>query len=95
MFKNRLREIRESKGLTSTQLGAVLGVEEGTIKSWEMGRTFPKIPMLVNIADYFQIDLNYLCGRELAGNQEELIKLINCLNNDQQEKLMEMLRTLI
>ena len=35
---NRLKEIRESKGMTQTQLGEVIGAKKSAVSLWESGK---------------------------------------------------------
>ena len=41
MATNRLRELREARGLTQTSLALLVGVAERTYRSWEAGTNVP------------------------------------------------------
>jgi putative transcriptional regulator len=56
-LKNRLEEIRKSKGIRQEQLAAALGVSRQTIGSLENGRYNPSIILAFKIARYFNLSI--------------------------------------
>lgn len=64
VFSKRLKELREEKGLSITQLANELGLSYNAIKRWERKIQIPNIEMLVLIAKYFNETPNYLLGFE-------------------------------
>ena len=42
---------RERAGMTQTQLAERLGVTQGAVSQWEKSTTFPRMPMLIRLAD--------------------------------------------
>lgn len=62
-FSDRLKELRTSKGLTMEQLGKELDSTKGTISNYENGNKKPSLDMLIKIADYFNVSIDYLVGR--------------------------------
>ncbi|MCL1831467.1 MAG: helix-turn-helix domain-containing protein [Oscillospiraceae bacterium] len=60
----RLKELRVKKGLTQSQFAKELNlfVVKGTISNWEVGASEPDIATLIQIAKYFDVDLDYLIG---------------------------------
>ena len=59
----RLKELRLSKGLTTTQLAAELKCTNQTISHYERGDREPSKDILIKIADYFDVSVDYLLGR--------------------------------
>ncbi|WP_406691644.1 helix-turn-helix transcriptional regulator [Saccharopolyspora sp. ID03-671] len=49
----RLRELRESRGMTQLRLGRALGVAVSSISSWESGAKTPPLTRLADYATYF------------------------------------------
>jgi len=45
----RIRNIREIRGLTQAELADRLGVSSKTVSSWEVNRTEPKMGMIENV----------------------------------------------
>ena len=52
-MKNRLRELREKKGLTQEELAKALGVTRQTIIAIEKGRYDPSLRLAFKIARFF------------------------------------------
>jgi transcriptional regulator with XRE-family HTH domain len=62
-FAERFKQLRIQKGFSQTGLGKYLGVSKQAISDIERGRRTTTIEKLVEIADLFETDINYLCGR--------------------------------
>lgn len=62
-FAIRLVELRNEKGLSQHQLASALRMSHGTIGNYESGKRFPRYEDLEAIADFFNVELDYLCGR--------------------------------
>ena len=62
-FSERIKELRQEKNLTQTQLGEIIGVKHFSIYSYEKGRACPEMKGLVALADYFGVSMDYLAGR--------------------------------
>ncbi|WP_417129052.1 helix-turn-helix domain-containing protein [Ruthenibacterium lactatiformans] len=62
-FGERLRQLRTEKGLTQKQLAVETGTSERGIQNYEMGIRNPAFDALLSLADYFDVSLDYLCGR--------------------------------
>ncbi|RHP34645.1 helix-turn-helix transcriptional regulator [Lachnotalea sp. AF33-28] len=56
-MKNRLDELRKSKGISQEELAAVLEVSRQTIGSLENGRYNPSITLAFKIAKYFELSI--------------------------------------
>ncbi|HFD2043956.1 TPA: helix-turn-helix domain-containing protein [Clostridium perfringens] len=64
----RLKSLRESKNLLSKDLAKIMNVEPPTITNWEKGNRFPKEDILIKLADYFDVSLDYLFGRDFSND---------------------------
>lgn len=72
----RLKEIRESRHITQRQLAKALQVSHTTISNWEAGVRQPDLDSIVHIADYFDISLDFLLGRNFKNrlyNQDNYV----------------------
>lgn len=56
-MKNRLEEIRKSKGLNQEELAQILEVSRQTISSLENGRYNPSILLAFKIANFFTMSI--------------------------------------
>jgi transcriptional regulator with XRE-family HTH domain len=62
-FKDRLKEIRQEKGLSQTELGKIFNLSKQTISSYENDGSFPNQDTLNKLADYFDVSVDWLLGR--------------------------------
>lgn len=62
-FKNRLKELRESEGISLKQLSLELGVSDAAICKWENGVAEPKVTYLIKLSNYFDCTIDYLVGK--------------------------------
>lgn len=63
-FAQRLKELREYRGLTKTQFGDVFHVSRTTVYHWENGKQQPSLETFVDIMIYFDVSAEYLLGLE-------------------------------
>ena len=64
IFAQRLRELRQEKGLSMKQLAKELGTTDAAISNWENEINEPKISYLRSIAVFFNVSADYLLGLE-------------------------------
>jgi transcriptional regulator with XRE-family HTH domain len=55
----RLKLIRESKGMNTDEFGAAIGKTGRSVYNWECGRTSPTMRDLERIATVFDLDLTF------------------------------------
>lgn len=63
-FGERLKELRISKGLGQLDFAKQIGAGKSVISKWERGESEPTLPYLISIANFFEISLDVLSGRE-------------------------------
>ena len=61
----RIAELMRDEGINQVQLAAKIGVKQNTVSSWVLGKKEPNISSLWRLADYFEVDIDYLVGRKL------------------------------
>ncbi len=67
-----LRELRKEKNLTQEQLAEIFQVTNRTVSRWETGSNMPDISLLLEIAEYYQLDVReILNGERNAPTKEE------------------------
>ena len=59
----RLKELRESKGLTQKEVAEIIGYSEVSYARYEKGEREPDISTLCKLAEYFNVTVDYLIGR--------------------------------
>ena len=63
MTFSRIRDLREDRDLKQEYLASVLGIKQTTYSKYELGKILIPIDMLIKIADFHQVSLDYLVGR--------------------------------
>ena len=63
LFKVRIKELRLERGLTRKQLAQALFVSERLISYWENGERECDFDMLIKIAEFFEVSIDYLLGQ--------------------------------
>lgn len=78
---NKVKELREQKGLTQSELGRVLNVKKSTVSKYENGSLDLNSTTIATLCDYFNVSANYL----LNINEENLPRnnSINNINTEQ------------
>jgi len=62
-FSERLKQLRAQRGLTQDTLSKQSGLTKSSIAMYETGKRKPKIEVLERLADFFNVDLDYLVGK--------------------------------
>lgn len=62
-FSTRLRELRRNKKITQTVLAGQIGITLKQIQRYELEENEPTLSVLLRLADYFDVSLDYLVGR--------------------------------
>ena len=64
-FKNnKIAELRKENGLSQRQLAKAIDTSQANLSRWEQGLNEPSIIECWKIANYFDVSIDYLCGRE-------------------------------
>lgn len=64
IFGIRLKELREKQGLTQGEIGAHLGTVKQTVHNWEALSRLPSVETIWDLADFFDVSIDYLVGRK-------------------------------
>lgn len=62
-FPERLKELRNEKNLSQQLLADKLGTSKSSINMYERGEREPGLEMMEAIADFFNVDMDYLHGK--------------------------------
>lgn len=73
-FENQLKALRKSKGITQKQLASAIGASERGIQQYELGERKPTYDMLIALANYFDVPLDYLTGRGIFAEWDKVIE---------------------
>jgi len=61
-MRHRLYELRQAKNITQQRLAIDLGIDQTSISSYECGKYYPTIEVLIKFAEYFGVSTDYLLG---------------------------------
>ncbi len=91
VFADRLRQLREDRGLSQSALARATGLRQSHISAWESGIRQPLPDGLMKLADYFCCSIDYLLcyGPENQDKRkiDETIAELNSLSKDDQLKV--------
>lgn len=105
---SNLAELRKDRGLTQKDFADILHVSKSAVSHYEQGISVPTIQVLITIADYFNVNVDYLLGRckdnikysdinEVYLNQYTVGKLLTMslsLSKKQRKLLIELLEAI-
>ena len=62
-FKDVIKKLRIEKNMSQAELAAELCVSNSSVAMWETGQRYPRKETYEQIADLFNVDIDYLYGR--------------------------------
>lgn len=63
-FTDKLKELRKEKKLTQKEIAEQIGIKQNSYSDWENGKTEPSLEKLIVLADFFEVSLDWLVGRD-------------------------------
>lgn len=96
---NRLKELREARGLTLEQVGAYVGVNKATVQRYEIGNIDIKRNVAIKLAECLGTSPAYIMGwtddpsvstsPAISGQLKALAEALAELNDEGREKLLD------
>lgn len=81
-FGQRIKELRNKKGITQYQLAEMVGIDPKHMSHIETGRSFPKADLIEKFANALEIEYPELFNTQHLEDREIIFKkLINYLKN--------------
>lgn len=108
MFNSIFRDLRNERGISQAEIAKRFNLKQAAVSDWENRGKQPPIETLIKIADYFDVSLDYLCGRtsdvtlptveyqrgaELAPRERKLLNDFRQLPDDFQKICLAYLET--
>ncbi len=91
MIADKIKILREKKGITQSELATNLGITRSAVNAWEMGITVPSTQYVVELAKFFNVSADYLLGLSSTStisvdglNEREiasLVEIVQCYKN--------------
>lgn len=66
---SRIKQLRTDRGITQRELAKILHKSESAVRMWELEKSEPDMETLKGIATFFQVDMNFLYGRQQPSQQ--------------------------
>ena len=66
-----LKHLRNDKGLTQEQLAEHFYVSSRTVSRWETGRNMPDVEMLIELADFYDVEIHEIIEGERKSENVE------------------------
>lgn len=70
MISKRIRELRESTGMSARKFSEEIGIKYTTYYGYETGAREPGSDFIVKFADYFNVSTDYILGIETKKSPE-------------------------
>ena len=92
MVAERIKYLREQKGMTQADLAKQLGITRSSVNAWDMGISVPSTQDIVELSNIFKVSTDYLLGVErsasisVAGLTEKDVQLVHGLIAHLEEK---------
>jgi len=89
---NLIRDLRKEKNLTQEQLAEEFGVSRRTVSRWETGSNMPDLDILIDMSDFYDVDLRELLDGERKEDkmnkelEETVVKVAEYSNKEQERK---------
>lgn len=88
-FTQVLRRLREYKGLTQEELAKQLNITRTRLASYEQGTRQPDLELLEIIADYFNVNMDFLLGRESSASTSDWTHILKLDEDWSEDELKE------
>lgn len=79
MSNERFEDLRDEKDLKKKDVAKIIGVVESVYSEWENGKLSIPTKRLVQLANYFEVNIDYMVG---ISNKRKHIKSSNDVNLD-------------
>ena len=63
-ISKQIKKLRYSHKLNQSQMSKILGISQAALSAYENGNIIPSLEVLLNISNYFNVSLDWLCGLE-------------------------------
>lgn len=87
-----IKDLRKEKGLTQEQLAEQFHISRRTVSRWETGSNLPDLDILIEMADYYDVELRELLDGERKSEKmdkelEETVLKVADYSNEEKQKL--------
>lgn len=81
-FGTKIAYYRKERGMTQEELASQFDISNQAVSKWETGQSYPDVELLPKIADFFEISLDELFGREFVQKSAAEVSCEAVQNNE-------------
>ena len=88
-----LKSLRKEKGKTQEEIAEMFGVSSRSVSRWENGNTMPDLGILVELADYYDVDIREIVDGERKSEKmeretkETLLRVVDYAKSEKKQAL--------
>lgn len=72
-FGSKIAYYRKMRNMTQEELASQFDISNQAVSKWETGQSYPDVELLPKIADFFEISLDELFGREFVPQDSDVV----------------------
>jgi transcriptional regulator with XRE-family HTH domain len=106
MFYNKFVQLCQRDGISPSKAASLIGFNRSSVSMWKAQGYTPRREILVKIANYFNVSVDYLLGEEdkekkttdndgLSEEEKALLDLFNRVPADSRPMILEMIRAAV
>ena len=89
-----LKELRKEKNITQEELADKMGVSRRTVSRWETGSNMPDMDILIDISDFYEVDLREILDGErkdvkMDSETKETVLKVAEFSNEEKAKVLK------
>ena len=95
-----LKKLRKEKGMTQGQLAEQLNISNRSVSRWETGSTLPDISILIELAEFYEVDIKEIIdGERKSENMEkeviETLEKVGEYTSNEKKKIIKCLKLVL
>lgn len=61
-YTERIQELRENHNMNQTDVARILNIAQRTYSDYELGRIRIPLDVMIRLAQYYDVSMDYICG---------------------------------
>lgn len=90
MLSKRLIDIREARNFTIEEVALSIGISRKTLGRYENGKSMPRLELLVDLADFYSVSIDYLLGKTDVADINDSLKGLNIVSDYEMSLIRKM-----
>ena len=76
-----IKDLRTKRGMSQEKLAEHLNMAPQSVSKWERGEAYPDITTLIPLAEFFDVSLDVLMGRDQEKNEMKIQEILSHLDH--------------